>query len=316
MSSVYGGPADYRLAKEIGIDLEELEKIRSESSSTGKGQTMVIKEKKTEPTPPFDFGALYEAGENGMIGDIETTGMNDISSSDEPVDYSEIIEREAFLGEVPFDNIIDGIKEQFSNYIGTEDKTNYVDIFYEQIHASYNAVNNDVEEEHPAEIREALDKLLGQFVSTMKELFEQRLTISITGLEGEEVDQDEIEFELRRLYEFFIIDAKSNFKTVISRDINSKIKTVIADDRKYYSTIREMLKGYSPLVTAIGPMEFLRYSGNQDVLDMFENGNVSGNFLRKYSPKLYQFEEFEVELISHITMVQEVKEEILNGGNE
>ena len=61
-------------------------------------------------------------------------------------------------------------------------------------------------------------------------------------------------------------------------------------------------------------MEFLKYRGDQEIIQFFENGKVVGNFLRKYTPKLYQNEEFEVELINYITMVQQSKEEVFNNG--
>ena len=65
---------------------------------------------------------------------------------------------------------------------------------------------------------------------------------------------------------------------------------------------------YTPLLT-MTPTEFLKYRGDDDITDLFENGVVSGNFLIKYSPKLYANDEFQVELINHIVMIQTMEED-------
>ena len=267
-------------------------------------------------TDPWNAQYLQESSGTQPVGismDFKETGMDSMSGGDEPIDHTELIEKSAFLGEYPYDTIAESITDQFNDYIGSDDRTNYVDIFYEQLHASISAVNDDIGEEHPSDIKDALDIIHDRFISLMKNLLEQRLSITIMTIDSEEFDRNQIEYAFRRLYEFFILNAKHNFLTVISKDINSKMKTVIEDDREYYRTIRNMLTAYSPFVTEVGPMEFLKYCNNQEVYELFEDGKVSGNFLRKYSPKLYQYEEFEVEIITHITMVQQVKEELLYG---
>jgi hypothetical protein len=240
------------------------------------------------------------------------SALDDQTLADQTVDYSELIDESAFLGDYPIGTILEGITEQFNDYIDMEDKTNYVDIFYNQLHASYEAVNSDDGEEHPEEFIEVLDKIQQRFIDAMKAHFQLRLTLTLNDIESEEFDSDRIEYVIRRLYEFFILGAKNNFKVVIATDINSKIKTIIEDDKEYFDTLQEMLDNYSPIITVIGPMEFLRIRNDKEIIELFESNRVVGNFLRKYSPKLYQNEEFEVELINYITMTQQVTEEILN----
>ncbi len=230
----------------------------------------------------------------------ETSAIDDQLTTDQPVDYTEMIREEAFIGDTPFEVIMEEITKQFEDYIDLKDKTNYVDVFYTQLHNSYAAVEEDDGEEHPVEIKEVLDKLQDEFESKMAELFTQRLTLTLAALEDEVIDREENEYIIRRLYEFFILGAKQNFLSVIAQDINARIDK-IEDDRVYFNTVREMLTGFSPLVTVIGPMEFVKYRGDQEIYDLFNNGKVTGNFLRKYSPKLYNHEAFEVELINHIT---------------
>lgn len=243
--------------------------------------------------------------------DFAESYMNDQSAADEAVDYSEIIADSAFLGDFPFSSITEGIETQFNDYINMEDKNNYVDIFYDQLHASYEEATKDPE--HPQELKDALDKILDTFIDNITQLFAKRLTITINAVEAEDIDQDEVELVLRRLYEFFILGARENFKVVIAADINYKTfnEKVEDNDAEFFNKIERLLSHYSPLILEIGPMEFLKYRGDEEIYGLFESGKVNGNFLRKYSPKLYQNEEFKVELINHIVIVKEVKEELM-----
>ena len=125
----------------------------------------------------------------------EESILNDNSAADEPVDYTELIEQEAFIGDTPYETIIEGIQDQFRNYISTEDRENYVNIFYNQLQNSYKAI--DDEEEHPQELRDALEKIHTNFVTEMNELFNRRLMLHFTCIEEEDIDYDELEYEFR-----------------------------------------------------------------------------------------------------------------------
>ncbi len=71
-----------------------------------------------------------------------------------------------------------------------------------------------------------------------------------------------------------------------------------------------MLSNYTPIITVMGPQEFLRNCNDSDkVINLIESGRVTGNFMRKYSPRLYQNEEFECEIIAYITSVIELYKE-------
>ena len=236
----------------------------------------------------------------------------DSSINDQPTDFMELIRERAFLGDTPFDSICEGIRKQFENYINMEDQTNYVDIFYQQLALSYDVVNNDESEEHPNEIRDVLDSFYQAFMDIMQSLFSTRLTITIPDLEAESIDREDLEFIIRRLYEFFILGAKNNFKVVIATDINPKLKDIGDDDNEYFRRLNELMENYSPLILTITPMDFIRYRGDQEIYDLFDNNRVVGNFLRKYSPKLYQNEDFRVELINYITMVAHFKQDIID----
>lgn len=255
----------------------------------------------------------YESAD--IVNNIDdNTHIEDLSRADIPITYGDTVRETAFIGEVPFDTIIEGIEGQFDDYIKLEDNANYVDIFYDQLYASYEAASKDIET-FQNEIKEVLDEYYQRFIDKIIELFNLRLTLTIVDVESESVDKDELEFIIRRLYEFFILGACTNFKVAIGMDIRNRIDlNPIEDHKEYLRTIRNLMTGYTPLITTFGPMEFLKYRGDEEIIQMFEEGKVVGNFLRKYSPKLYQNEEFEVELINYISIVQQFKEEVFNNG--
>ena len=245
-----------------------------------------------------------EAAISQMPDEIED--IENGSIADEPVDYEGYIKDAAFVGEYPFAVIIEGIRNQFANYIATEDRTDYVDIFYNQYHNSYEVAE---EQDFPADCREALETYLDQFLAVMQELFSGKLTITLLDLDGETEDKDSVEDAIRKLYEFFILNARQNFKIAITRHCYKQIDPNL-EDRLFYSRIREVLYNYSPIITVMGPQEFLRYCNNSEpIIEMSESGRINGNFLRKYSPRLYQNEGYECEIIAYITSVIELYKE-------
>lgn len=247
------------------------------------------------------------------IVDIALSLDNDYDNEGEEnsvVDYMEFIKQNVFLGEFPFEVILESITEQFNDYMNTEDTTDYVDIFYTQLENSYKALKDD-EEDHPDEKREILDKINEEFLSKIQELFNMRLTIHISALENDDISDDEP--IIRKLYEFFILNAKRNFRIVIIKEILPKLGVSITDDNEFFKKIEELLLIYSPLLITVGPQKFLEYLGEDDIIEMYEDGKVNGNFCRKYSPKLYQNEEFKVSLISDIAMKYQFKQDINKG---
>ena len=240
----------------------------------------------------------------------------EISASDVAMDYSELIEQEAFLGETPFNTILEGLEEQFNDYIKMEDETNYVDVFYTQLHQSYQAIHDDPGEEHPGELKEALDRIHQGFIDFMSTKFDLRLSITIVDLENEDYSRDDIEYQIRRLYEFFILGAKQNFTVVITVDVIKRLGSERMNDDEYFKRIQELLPQYSPLFVTIGPMEFLQIRNDQEIIELFENNRVTGNFLRKYSPKFYANPDYEVDVVNNITIAQNFREDYNRLGTE
>lgn len=241
----------------------------------------------------------------------EESYINDQSQSDDPNVYGEIAEEEYFLGEYPYSVLVENITSQFSNYISTDDRTNYVELFYEQLHAS-ELVLQDEEEEHPDEVRELLQRILDNFNSTMFSLFRQRLTLTIVDFEDGSIEPAELEVTIRLLYEYFILQAKDNFRNVISKDIASKLPIDLSDD-EFYKQAEDMIPGYSPIMYAVGPQEFRRLSNaTEDLNNLFDSNKVVGNFLRRYSPRLFENEDFQVDILAHVAVVHGVKGDFIN----
>lgn len=238
-----------------------------------------------------------------------------VRNDDEVVDYNDIIKASAFVGDCPFDTIIEGLIEQFNDYINIEDKTNWMDVYYTQMHNSRETVRTNVDEDHPNEIMEVLDELQTKFITKVCDLFKERLTISFMDVESESTDYNDLEFVFRRMYEFFILGARNNFKTVIAADVTPKVSD-IKDDREYFDRVQELVMTYSPLILSMGPVDFLKHRNDVEIIEMFDNGKVVGNFLRKYSPKFYQNEEFMVEVINYITMIGNFKADLVESAGE
>lgn len=240
---------------------------------------------------------------------LDESNSEYIRNENDTIDYTDLVEEHAFLGEYPYATIIEGITDQFDDYINNEDPTDYVDIFYDQMVESYKAID-DEEEVHPQEVRDVLDRLKSSFVDFMFNKFQTRLAITIMAVDNEETAEDEVELCLRQCYEFFILNAKKNFKVVIARDIQNKLTDSPKDDT-YFETIRNIIdEEYSPLMKHIDCRQFIQYCNDEAMLALFDENQITGNFLRKYSPKLYENDSFYVNLVTYITLLKSFKEEI------
>lgn len=261
---------------------------------------------------------INQEGGNPPPLDDYAVSIDDLSLADQAIDYSDLIQEDVFIGSIPYDAIEEYLDNQFDDYINLEDSKNYVDIFYDQLHASYETIHSDDEEEHPQEKIEALDMLHEKFLNKINDLFKSRLSITIADLEDvvvSSVDRDEMEFIIRRLYEFFILGARNNFKVVIAMDIQKRMNINTADDELYFRELENQLTNYSPLIKVVDPMQFLKYRGDEEITELYETGKVVGNFLRKYTPKLYQNDEYKVELVNYITTIEQFKEDMNGGGS-
>lgn len=261
---------------------------------------------------------MSENNLKGITSPSDDIGIEEPSAADQVIDYMDLIRQNAFIGPYPLDVIIKSLKDQFNNYINLDSNpVDYVDIFYDQWHASMDAIN-DEDEEHRTELNDVLSSILEEFLSEITTLFQRRLTISFDQYDGAFDDYDILEMDLRAAYEFFILNARDNFKTVISKDIISRITSsypdMSPDDYRYMETIRSYFKLYDPLVIAMPPEEFIKMCpNNEDIQGMYEDGSINGNFLRKYTAKLYQNDDFVIDIINYIVICQQFGRDVING---
>ena len=255
---------------------------------------------------------------NSRVRDVYSTSNSDSDiTSTEVIDQESIAKSVAFVGEYSYDMIKEGLRYQFSNYMNLEDTNDYVDIFYDQLENSYNIINDpnaDLIMGDRELLRDALDEIHTDFIALVSDLFNTSMTITFKELNDETVDYNEIKDVYSFTYDFFILNAKKNFMKVISADIISRMRDeTFADDNAFYTRIDELMLLYTPIITGITPGRFIELSGDDDIKELFDNGDFLGNFLRKYSPKIYQNDDFKIELITNVTMLYDLRKEYKDG---
>jgi hypothetical protein len=250
---------------------------------------------------------------NGIIQQDDITldddleEVDDYDYDDKPIDYNQLMQQVHFLGDISFKTIIESIKVQFDDYINMEDTANYVNVFYEQLANSYKALCDNEGEDYPHEVKVCLDKIYDVFTDNILHLFETRLFISIN--DAENSNREDLQFMIQRAYEYFILNAKNNFKTVIASSINGMIEDGLDDDA-YFNQVQTLMELFSPLIQKVTPVEFIQLTGDKEIYDLFTNNQIIGNFLRKYTPKLYQNEVFSMEIINYTTMIRLFEEDM------
>lgn len=243
----------------------------------------------------------------------QESAFEEMSYADQAMDYNDLIQENVFFGEMSLQVIIEGITSQFENYINTEDQTNYVDAFFNQYHQSLNQINTIDSDDHPAERKEVLDGILNEFISTIHSLFQQSLNVTIIPIDDGSTDINDIEVILRKLYEYFILNARKNFITALSGDILKKLPKSFESNKEFISSVNGFLGEYSPIIITMTIEDFLNYTGQDDIIEMISDNKWTGNFLKKYSPKLYQNEDLVSDIISNIAIISDLKEEMNNG---
>lgn len=232
--------------------------------------------------------------QNTNVEQNSTVEENDVYENDVVVDKVSLVRNKAFKGSVPYDVIVERIGEQFSNYIDMPDDTNYVETFYNQWDRSVPEAEDD-------DYRDALDNMYDEFNAMLVNLFETKLGISVAEYGDIQLADDDLRYIICRTYEYFIINARRNFKAVYAQYINGIISTMGVADEHYFEQVQNLIDVIGPSITVVSPVEFINFTGDTEIMTLFNDTRIVGNFLLKYSPKLYQNEEYLVELINYIT---------------
>lgn len=238
------------------------------------------------------------------------------------LEYTKELAIESFRGEYPLNVIYEGIEKQFQDYINNEDETSYVDIFCQQWTDSMKYLDDTADDnsDDVQFMKDYLNDTLDNFYQKLEELFEQRLAISIPAIEEDSgADNDDVMPMLIQIYEFFVLHAKDNFKKVIAKDAVARLyelknenPEVLNTEESISDTLSSLVSDYSPLITTIEPIRFLELCGNEEIMEYFQNGVFTGNFLRKYSPKFYRNELFQISVTAEATLIYQLREEVFN----
>lgn len=227
-------------------------------------------------------------------------------------DRRSLIAEECFLGQCPFDTILAGLEHQFRNYMTTDDADHYVDIFYTQLDASLEDAR-DQSKFDVDDVLEVLSDLEDRFVDHMAKLFETHLNVGLAGYEDGTIDPESCRYILTRAYEYFILNAKRNFTVAISASVNDRLNRELGwpspDDQSDHrlARINDLLNTeFNPIITTMTPIDFLKFTGDPDILKLFEDHRLIGNFLLRYTPRLYKHEVYVIELINHITSTMQL----------
>ena len=207
---------------------------------------------------------------------------------------------------------MESITKQTEDYINLDDELNYVDVFYQEWESSMKAAETSTDL-NGDELKEVLNDMRAKFEFSVAELLSSRLAISIPAIESDVADLTNIDEIIREVYTYFILGANDNFRRAIIADISSKHKTVKDSEENIIKLVQSMLGAYSPIVREMSPQDFLKYTKAENIITMYDEGKISGNFLRKYSCKLYQNEAYEANLVVDIVNAILIKEELING---
>ena len=214
-----------------------------------------------------------------------------------------------FLGAYSFDTIKESIENQFNNYIELSDDIDYVSIFYRQLEQSLSELRYD-DEQHPEEKRDLLDAVYNEFIDFIATLIQRRLNITIRAYDEGDIYNLDLRDTIKQIYSFFILNARRVFKNVILMDSIKSVEDIGDDDETFFHIIETRMEDYDPLFTSMDVPTFLLYAKNDEMYELFETNVVSGNFLKKYSPKFYQNQDFKLDVINAIVLYQQFHDDV------
>ena len=235
-------------------------------------------------------------------------------------DYDSVEEdTEVMLSELPLSIIKDSIKQQFDDpaKYGTND-------FVQTFETRYVITKENMDEENEEEI----NSLYIQFISFMRDIFKDKLSLGFPYLEDMS-EEEQIEL-IHYTYRFFILNMKKNYLTFIFNYINehkkeladalpkkkdvstNTLKTVVTDEDEVtiMASIREcidiILKDESITVD-----DFMRLSRGNDadlendfINDKYDDFNINGNFVEQYKYLIDNVTRTEIESQVVIMMLQ------------
>nr|DAI13603.1 MAG TPA: hypothetical protein [Caudoviricetes sp.] len=209
------------------------------------------------------------------------------------------IETEIFLTDEPMRLLLQQIKTQFENP-SNNNKIDYVDSFINSYRASVDQIETDDDEND-------LDRLIREFMSKMMEFF--RAYLDVEFVDASNLDYSTLLDRIHMTYRYFILNIKHNFSAycgnILDRNMDKYVNMLESTNNLTESNYKVNLSDenlsiilsnmYTIIDDIISSMngsidEFIRYSDynnprleTQIVDDLFDNFQLVGNFLEKYS---------------------------------
>lgn len=245
---------------------------------------------------------------------------------DSPEEDSEVM-----LSELPLTIIKDSIREQF------EDPEKYgKNDFVQTFETRYVITKENMDEENEEEINE----LYIQFISFMRDIFKEKLSLGFPYLEDMS-EEEQIEL-IHYTYRFFIINMKKNYTTFIfnyimkhktelaeklpkKKDVTTNtLKTVVSDEDEV--TIMASITDCIDMILNEGNVsveEFLQLSRGNDanlendfINEKYDDFNINGNFVDEYSKLIDSITRTEIESHVRIMMLQKYNGSDMNSEND
>ena len=215
------------------------------------------------------------------------------------VSFQDALRSTVFFSDFDLDVIEEFIEDQFSNYIKAEDTTNYFEDTIQSFRYSEEVIEVEFDE-YTQERREVLTEMYEEFIDFMIRLIEKKLKISIPGYETEELQKEDLEYIIDEIYKFFILNARKNFRTFITNSVIEELSDeTTKDPATYFNLVDNSIQNYFSILP-VTCEEFLLALKQDQLMELYENGQIAGNFLRKYSPRLYNHDDFLTDILTQI----------------
>ena len=240
--------------------------------------------------------------------------MKDLNSEPEEeiqapeMTFNYLLQDTVFFGYYPIDDLKLRIKEQFENYITMEDDTNFFEIALNSFQYSLEVINVEFDE-YTLERKELISNMYLDFINYIIELIETNLTISIPNYELGLLTRTETEYILNEIYKYFILKARKNFKKVITAELKGQLESLEQNPTKYLEKAQEIIMNYGGLISQVDIEQFLQITKAETIYDLYDSGEIIGNFLRRYSPRLYRHPDYLVEILNQLMIQLYFKDE-------
>jgi hypothetical protein len=226
-------------------------------------------------------------------------------------DYnSEEADEEIMLSELPLSMIKDSIRQQFSDPI-TYGKNDFVQTF----ETRYTITKENMDEENEEEITQLYD----QFMSFMRDIFKEKLSIGFPYLE-DMPEQEQLEL-IHYTYRFFVINLKQNYLTFAynyilqhkkelaemlpkKKDVTTNSLREVVDDEDDITIVAGITKCMEYIlhnkdISIDEFMELSRGDGpnleNDFINEKYDDFNINGNFILHYADMLDDITQVEIE---------------------